>query len=213
MNNNLILTEKISKVNFNSFIWHGIFLSLASNFMDIHTIIPAMLIKAGGDSIMLGFLTAIMMGGSGVLQVVFGGHLSNKIYKKKSLLIAINLRVIALFLLSALLIISDSITNNMLIVSIFVLISIFSFSGSYASISYVDIMGKSILNDSRKRFFSLKQMISSIGVLVSAALVKEMLTYYDYPLNYGILFILVALRLSRFTDYENYGMQTITIKR
>ena len=69
---NFVLTEKISKVDFFVFAWHGIFLSLASNFMDVHTIIPSMLIKAGGNSIMLGFLTAIIVGGAGnILPMIF----------------------------------------------------------------------------------------------------------------------------------------------
>jgi len=71
MKMNNILTEKISKINFRAFIWHGIFLSLASNFMDVYTIIPSMLIKAGGNAVMLGFLTAIMVGGSGLMQIIF----------------------------------------------------------------------------------------------------------------------------------------------
>jgi len=58
------LTDKNSKRNFKAFIWHSTFLALASNFMDVDTIIPSMLIKAGGTSIHLGLLTAIMLGGS-----------------------------------------------------------------------------------------------------------------------------------------------------
>ena len=65
------LTEKKSKINFNSFLWHSVFLALASNFMDVDTIIPSMLIKAGGNSIHLGVLTAIMLGGTSLFQLVF----------------------------------------------------------------------------------------------------------------------------------------------
>ena len=100
---NLNLTEKISKINFRAFIWHGIFLSLASNFMDVHTIIPSMLIKAGGGAILLGLLTTIMVGGSGLMQIIFANFLSNKMHKKKPLIAAISLRVIALIVLALLL--------------------------------------------------------------------------------------------------------------
>ncbi len=61
-----------------AFIWHGIFLALASNFMDVHTIIPSMLIKAGGNAILLGILTTIMVGGSSLMQLFFAGFLSKK---------------------------------------------------------------------------------------------------------------------------------------
>ena len=186
---NLSLTKKISKVNFTAFIWHGIFLSLASNFMDVHTIIPSILIKAGGGSILLGLLTSIMIGGSGLVQIVFAGFLSNKEHKKKSLILGVNLRIIALLFLSLMIFISEELANTSLIFSIFILISIFSFSGSYANISYVDIMGKSILQEKRKKFFSLKQSISSIGIILSAIAVKKILKDFSYPENYAILFI------------------------
>jgi len=193
MNN--ILTEKISKINFNAFIWHGIFLSLASNFMDVHTIIPSMLIKAGGNAFMLGVLTAIMVGGSGLMQIIFAGFLSNKTHKKKYLLLGINFRIITLLLLAFILFRSDFISNQMLIFSIFILISVFSFSGSFANISYVDIMGKSIIYQKRKRFFSIKQAISSIGIFISAIIVRAILKHLSYPNNYGTLLLLAGILL------------------
>ena len=193
MNN--ILTEKISKINFRAFIWHGIFLSLASNFMDVHTIIPSMLIKAGGNAVMLGFLTAIMVGGSGLMQIIFAGFLSNKTHKKKYLLLGINFRIITLLLLAFILFRSDFISNQMLIFSIFILISVFSFSGSFANISYVDIMGKSIIYQKRKRFFSIKQAISSIGIFISAIIVRAILKHLSYPNNYGTLLLLAGILL------------------
>jgi len=41
------VSEQKSKINFKAFLWHSAFLALASNFMDVDTIIPSMLIKAG----------------------------------------------------------------------------------------------------------------------------------------------------------------------
>ncbi len=146
------LTNKEYKSNFYSFIWHGIFLSLAINFTDVHTIIPSMLIKAGANSILLGLLTAIMMGGSHLMQIVFAGYLSNKSRKKGSLLLGINLRVVSLLILSILMLRSLLIDNDLMIILIFVFITIFSISGSFAGISYVDLTGKTISKKNRKHF-------------------------------------------------------------
>ena len=192
---NLNLTDKISKINFRAFIWHGIFLSLASNFMDVHTIIPSMLIKAGGGAILLGVLTTIMVGGSSLMQIVFASFLSNKVHKKKPLIIAISLRVVMLLLLAFILFRSSTINNNLLILFIFILISIFSFSGSFASISYTDILGKSILDIKRKQFFSLKQVIGSVGILASAIIVRMLLKKFSYPINYSILLLIAGILL------------------
>ncbi|NQU27503.1 MAG: MFS transporter [Candidatus Marinimicrobia bacterium] len=183
------LTKANSSHNFKSFLWHSAFLALASNFMDVDTIIPSMLIKAGGGAVALGLLTAIMLGGSSLFQLLFASFISKKRFKKKYLLIGINLRVSALLLISLLFFGSAQLGNNLTILFIFLLISVFSFSGSYANVSYVDILGKSIRGNNRKKLFSSKQIINSIGILASALVVRELLKYFNYPANYSILFL------------------------
>jgi len=189
------ISEKRSRINFRNFLWHAVFLALASNFMDVDTIIPSMLIKAGGNSVHLGFLTAIMLGGSSVLQLIFAPMLSKKAIKLPHLLFGINLRVIALFLISLMLFFSRSLSGDAIIIFIFILISIFSFSGSYSGISYTDILGKSILAESRKSFFSIKEIVLSIGILISALTVRYLITRYEYPDNYALLFSIAGLLL------------------
>ncbi len=184
-----------SSGNFAPLLWHAAFLALASNFMDVDTIIPSMLIKAGGNEIHLGFMTAIMLGGSSLFQLFFAGLISHKPRKKKFLLLGINLRIIALFALAILFFFSNSLAHGLLILFIFVFISQFSFSGAFANISYVDIVGKSIKGPARKTFFSAKQVIFSAGVFVSALLARELLVMLDFPNNYAFLFALAAALL------------------
>ena len=88
------MEAKISKWNFKSFLWHAVFLSLAANFMDVNTIVPSMILKLGGTSVHLGFLTTIMIGGASFMQLIFSFALSNEAYKKKWLLLGINVRII-----------------------------------------------------------------------------------------------------------------------
>ena len=149
----MVLTDKISKNNIYSYLWHAVFLALASNLIDIDTIIPAMLIDAGGNSMQIGILTAIMLGGSSFAQLFFTPFLSNKSRKKGFLLFGINLRVFALLGLGLLLHrFTERSDNNVVIWTIFILISLFSVSGAFAAIGYSDILGKSILDHKRKPF-------------------------------------------------------------
>ena len=60
------INNQTSKHNYYSFLWHAVFLALAINFMDMDTIIPAMMLDAGGSALQLGILTAIMLGGGRV---------------------------------------------------------------------------------------------------------------------------------------------------
>lgn len=186
---------KDTRRNFRAFLWHAVFLALASNFMDVDTVIPAMLIQAGGNEIHLGFLTAIMLGGSRLMQLVFASYLGGKQQKRPFLLLGINVRVIALFSMAFLFFTATSLPGAWTIVLIFVLITIFSLSGAFAGVSYIDILGKAIERQQRKSFFTMKQMLNSAGILISAFVVRELLRYFDYPLNYSSLFLGAAILL------------------
>lgn len=198
------LTSEISKHNFKAFLWHLAFLSFAQNFIDIDTIIPAMLIDAGGNSIHIGIMTAIMLGGSSMTQLLFAPLISSKPFKKGLLIFGIEFRIVSLLLLGSMLYFSNAMPGNYIIILIFILITMFSVGGAFANISYTDIFGKSLLKSSRKPFFSIKQVVSGIIVFASALLAKQVLTSTSYPLNYAyMLFIgFVSLSIAAFGFFK-----------
>jgi len=191
----LELNEQISKRNYHAFLWHAVFLALTINFMDVETIIPAMMVDAGSTSFQLGVLTAIMTGGGQLAQLLFAPFLNNRNLKKGCLLGGINTRVFSLFGMALLFYFAAQLPNLLIIWFIFILISLFTLSGSFANINYVDILGKSVFPKKRKGFFSIKQVISSVFVFLSAFLVRKILTVYNYPLNYATLFFIAAALL------------------
>ena len=184
------LTTAISKRNFRSLLWHAGFLSLAQVFMDVDTIIPAMLVDAGGSAMQIGILTAIMLGGSSFTQLLYAPFVSNHPFKKKFLLLGLNSRVFALLGLALMLYYSARVDGTIFILMIFVLISIFSFGGAFANVSYTDILGKSIMQGSRKSFFSTRQIITAIILFFSAFVAKKVLNLAIYPINYGHMFLI-----------------------
>jgi len=194
------LSPAISKRNFNSLLWHAGFLALAQVFMDVDTIIPAMLVDAGGSAIQIGILTAIMLGGSSFTQLIYAPFVSNYQFKKKFLLLGINSRVFSLLGLALMLYFSSMIGKSNIIWMIFILITIFAFGGAFANVSYTDILGKSVLQDSRKRFFSIKQVIVGIILFFSALLARKVLITAEYPTNYSYMFFIAfgALLLASF---------------
>jgi MFS family permease len=195
MNNIIKLTAKISKRNYQSLLWHAAFLALAKNFMDVDTIIPAMIIDAGGKSVHVGFMTAILLGVNKIAQLVFAPFLQNKERKKGYLLLGINLRVFSLAAMAFVFLFSETLNRNAILILIFIFITTFALSGSFANISYTDILGKSIIQEKRKSFFSAKQIISNVGILLSAYLAARALTLYNYPANYSALFFIASFSL------------------
>lgn len=184
-----MLSDNISKHNFRAFLWHATFLALAKNFMDVDTVIPAMIVESGGGALHIGIMTAIMLGGSSFTQLFFAPYISNKTYKKKYLLFGINLRVFSLLGLAVLLYLLSGEHTGYVLYMTFLFITMFSLAGAFANVSYNDILGKSVNQDRRKTFFSSLQIISGIIVLGSAFLVKRILVWKEFPGNYAFMFL------------------------
>ena len=180
------------KRNFKAFIWHAVFLSLAQKFMDVNTVIPTMLIQSGGTPVHLGFLTAIMVGGNSFMGIFFASFQTHRERKKKFLLTGIYLRVAALLCMGLILSYAGMLSGGVIIASILVLMTLFSFSGAFAGIAYTDILGRAIDTGDRKKFFIVKQTLASIGIFASAVLARRALQLLSYPKNYSILFLIAG---------------------
>ena len=191
----MTLPKNISNHNFWSFLWHAGFLALAKNFMDVDTIIPAMLVEAGGGAMHVGIMTAIMLGGASFTQLFFAPYLSNKSFKKKYLLAGINTRIFALAGLGGLLFLLKVEQVGYVLWLAFLFITLFSLAGAFANVSYYDILGKSVNPQKRKTFFSSNQIISGTIVLGAAFLVKKVLVWKDFPVNYALMFFFGAALL------------------
>ncbi len=188
----MTLTKQISNHNFYSFLWHATFLAFAKNFMDVDTVIPAMLVESGGTAMHIGIMTAIMLGGSSFTQLFFAPLLSNKQMKRNYLILGINVRIFALAGLGILLFLLTGEQRGYVLWLAFLFITLFSLAGAFANISYTDILGKSVLQDKRKTFFSTVQIVSGIIVLAAAFLVKKVLVWKEFPLNYAYMFFIGA---------------------
>lgn len=186
------LTRNISKRNFYSLLWHAGFLAFGQVFMDVDTIIPSMMVDAGGSAVQVGILTAIMLGGASFTQLIYAPFISNYPFKKKFLLLGINARIFALLSMGLMLFFSSLIDGSTIIRLIFILITVFSFGGAFANVGYTDILGKSVIEDSRKSFFSIKQVITGITLFFAALLVNKILALSVYPANYGYMFFIAC---------------------
>jgi MFS family permease len=186
----MTLTPEISNHNFLAFLWHAVFLAFAQNFMDVDTVIPAMLIESGGGAVHVGIMAAIMMGGSSFTQLFFAPYISNRPFKKNFLLAGINSRILSLFALGFILFFLREYHSRMLLWFIFLFITLFSLGGAFANISYTDIFGKSVDEGKRKTFFSARQIISGALILASAFLAKKVLSLAQYPSNYAYMFFI-----------------------
>ncbi len=178
--------------NYFAFLWHAIFLSITVTFTEVNSVIPAMILEVGGEEFHIGIVTAIMIGVPLIAQLNFAGFLHGKQRKKPFLLTGINLRVLSLTLIGFTLTAAPHIGTTEALLLIYAELLLFTTSGAFAGISYVDLVGKSFTRPLRQRFFTRKQMISSIGILLSALIARHVLHTFGYPENYSILFLSAA---------------------
>lgn len=176
-------------------MWHATWLAFTSTFTEINTVLPGMILKVGGNQIHVGILTAIMVGVPMLTQLIFAGFLTPKPRKKPYLLLGIYLRVAALSGVAWTLASLTKINPKTVIFLVYGWMLIFTTSGAFAGVSYTDILGKSIAGEVRKRFFIVRQFLSSLGVLASALITRELLKRFNYPQNYEILFMAAAIAL------------------
>ena len=186
----MTLTNKTSKHNYRSLLFHAAFLAFARNFMDIDTVIPSMIVDAGGNAVHIGIMTAIMFGGSSLTQLLFAPFISNYPYKKWFLLLGINSRILSLLGLGVILLFSYIIADVYIIWIILLFLTIFSLGGAFSNISYTDILGKSIVQSSRKKFFSIKQVIGGIILFISSLIARQILMSNQYPNSYAYMYFI-----------------------
>jgi MFS family permease len=181
--------------NYYAFLWHAAFFALTTAFTDINTVLPALVLKAGGTAGQVGMLTAIMVGTPLLGQLLFASFLHLRDRKKGFLLLGINLRVLALGVAAFVILGASDMQTGRLVPLVFVLMFSFALAGAFASVSYTDILGKSLLPEQRSRFFVRRQVIMSVAFLISAPAARMVMARLGYPINYTWMFALAAMLL------------------
>ncbi|MCK4502522.1 MAG: MFS transporter [Desulfuromonadales bacterium] len=184
--------NSITSRNYYAFQWHAVFLALTVTFTEINTVLPSLIVKVGGGSFQIGLLTAIMVGTPITGQLLFASYLHTQPRKRGYLLLGVSLRVAALAAVALILLAAETISPQILITYVYFLMFIFSIAGTFAAVSYTDILGKSLAVEQRSRFFVNRQIFTSLAFLISAPVSRWVLGNFAYPLNYVWMFGLAA---------------------
>lgn len=166
---------------------------MTMSFTEINTVMPALVLRAGGGESAVGALTAIMVGVPLISQLVFAGFLTTRRRKKPFLLLGINVRVVAL--IGAALGIARFGASGEIIPVVFVAMTVFALSGAFAGVSYTDLVGKVISPATRRTFFVNRQFATASGLFISAIATRIFLGQTSFPNGYVLLFGIAAFFL------------------
>lgn len=180
---------KHNKASYFSFLWHGLFLSLTMAMIDFNTVLPSLVDNLTEYKIIFGLLYSIMLGVPLLFNVIFSHYFKRHEYKKKFLLIGIYLRALSFLGMSIFVFIFGKSNPNIVILSFFLLIFLFSISGGFAGLSYSELIGKLFQSVERGTLFSSKQFIGSVSAFGGGLIVTRVfsLDNLSYPINYVIL--------------------------
>lgn len=185
----------MSSRTYHGFLWHAVFLSLAVTFTEVNTVIPALILRIGGSPIHVGIVSAIVIGIPLVTKLLFSSFLSSRSRKKPYLLAGIYLRILSLASIAFTLYSYERFVLPVLLLLIYTELLLFSMGGAFAGLPFVHLLGVSLDRELRTRFFTRRQLISSIGMLLSVLSARYILSRWEYPLQYVILFALAAISL------------------
>lgn len=180
--------------NYTGFLWHTIFLSLTTTFTEVNTVIPSLMLSIGGSSIHVGIVSAIVIGLPVVTKLFFSSFLSSRKKKRPYLLLGVYLRSIALISIAFTLISYQRFSFIAIISLLYLELLVFSVGGAFASLPYVYLLG-SFKRETRVKFFTRRSLISSVGMLFSVVIARYILSRWEYPSQYVILFSISGIAL------------------
>lgn len=171
------------------FLWHAFFLAITMSMIDFNTVFPSLISSLTGSKIIFGAIYSILFGAPLIFNAIFGHYLSSKKYKKKYLILGINLRAFS-FLGMAFFTYKYANHNPILvIISLFFWVFLFSFSGGFAGIVYTDLIGKFLKKGERGSLYAFKQFFSSVGFLIGGLIIAFAfnVSTISYPNNYALV--------------------------
>ncbi len=169
-------------------LWHAVFLSITVTFTEVNTVLPALVLDLGGNSFHVGLISAIMIGIPLISKLFFTSFLSQQRRKQPWLLVGIYLRVLSLVMIGITLSYQTRFSFFLVMLLVYGALLLFSLSGAFAGLPYIHIVGGSLEPGVRKRFFPQKQIIASVGTLVSVFAAQYILRRFPHPQSYVYLF-------------------------
>lgn len=198
-------------------IANGVLFNLTFALLSPETILPAFLSRLTSSSLLIG-VGSIMEEAAWLLPQAFVARYVQPLERKKTVyVIAAFFRSLTFGLLTLSIFLLGQESRQLLLVMFFILFTIYSFAGGIAGVPFMDIVGKAIPPQKRGSFFGYRISLGrALGFVAGLTVVKEILTAYDYPHNYGTLFLmaffLITIALIIFCMVKE-PVQPVTVER
>jgi len=178
------------KLNHIKNVLHGFFLSIGMTIAEPHTILPLIVSHFGGGAILIGLYSALLKGGVVIIQLYAAFHAQSYPYMLKYLRRVFLVRFFAWFFIGFSIIIFGDEYKEITLFCIGIGLFIFSFSAGFGTIYFKEITAKIFTHTFRGKTMAIRQFFSAFGALLSGTGAGIILSSFEAPLSYGILFII-----------------------
>ena len=198
------------KLNHLKNVLHGFFLSIGTTIAEPHTILPLIISHFGGGSVLVGLYSALLKGGVVLIQLYAAFRAQHYPYMLKYLRRVFLVRFIAWFFIGLSIIFFGDEYPNATLFCIGIGLFVFSFSAGFGTIYFKEITAKIFSHKFRGKTMAIRQFFSAFGALLSGATAGYVLSNFEAPLSYGLLFIISTFLMG--FGYLAFGLVEEPIK-
>ena len=197
-------------------IAHAFFLSLAITIAEPSTILPLMIHHFSESVIIVGFFTALLRGGSFLVQFYAAFHAQE--YKRvlPYLRKVFFFRFLSWFMIGASIFILGDQNKTLTLIFIGLGLFFFSFSAGFGAIYFKELQAKLFTKKYRGYTMANRNIASAIASIISGGVAGYVLANFEPPLNYAYLFLfssfLMAIGFISFATVEEPLKENISIK-
>lgn len=190
-----VLTGGETRRNYNLLVAEGILFTVGLVFFDPNTILPLLMERLTASAVLIGFVGAVEPFAKGLIPLLAGNWVNSMPMKKPFLITAMSVGRLPLWILGLSLIWITP-ANPLFWAALLLIVQLlFWFGDSAGDPAWMDMVGKSVPDTRRGRFFATRQVVGGLISVLGGTLVARILGWDQlvFPANYGVIVTIAAL--------------------
>lgn len=180
--------------NYRLLVAEGVLFTVGLVFFDPNTVVPLLMDRLTGSAILVGVVAAVQPLFKGIVPILAGNWISSLPRRKRYLVGMVAVGRLPLWLLGLGLILIPGAPSWFWAAMLLLVQVLFWFGDSAGDPAWMDMVGKSVRESRRGRFFATRQVVGGLLSLAAGALVAAVL-HLDrlvFPRDYGVVVLLGA---------------------
>ncbi|MFW5689523.1 MAG: MFS transporter [Spirochaetota bacterium] len=181
--------------NYALLVAEGILFTVGLVFFDPNTVVPLLMERLTGSALLIGVVGAVQPLSKGVLPILAGNWISSMPHKKRFLIAAMSVGRLPLLVLGVALLWIPAAPTWFWATLLLLVQTLFWFGDSAGDPAWMDMVGKSVGDGRRGRFFATRQVAGGLISIAAGGVVAAVLGLdgLAFPANYGMVVLIGAL--------------------